>query len=91
MNNYIWSDGSGRIEFPITQPQIDSVCRSGSNDDAVAAAAKPDLDPDLVRMALAEYGSWDKTELQDHNANLERIFWIACWDCFDEPELYAVA
>lgn len=88
MGKYFWSDSSGRIEFQITQAQIDSICQSGSNDAAVAAETKPSIDPQVLKMALAEYGSWDETELQDHKANLERIFWIACWDCFDDPESY---
>ena len=29
---------------------------------------------------LSEYGAWDNVELQDKQANIERIIWIACGD-----------
>lgn len=89
VKNYFWFDGSGRVEIKLTQAQIDSVCHSGANDAAVAAEAKPVIDAEILRSALKEYGAWDESELADHSANLDRVFWIACWDCFDDPELYA--
>ena len=89
MKTYYWTDGLGRIEFPITQTQIDSICHSGANDAAVAAESKPDIQPELARAVLSECGAWDDAELSDHAANLSRLFWIAAWDCHDEPELYA--
>ena len=88
MKTYFWSDGSGRLEIPLTQAQIDSVCHPGPNDAAVAAIEKPQLNPETVRTALREYGAWNSEELADHAANMERIFWVACWDCFDNPEFF---
>ena len=37
-------------------------------------------DADLLRDELREYGAWDADELADHDANLDRILWIACGD-----------
>lgn len=88
MNTYIWTTGSGRIEIPLTQDQIDSVCHPGPNDLAVAALPKPNLDPELLRSELREYGTWDDDELRFHESNVERILWIACWDVFERPEDY---
>lgn len=89
MKTYYWCDGSGRIEIEIPQAWIDSVCHSGSNDVAVAALPRVGLNPEHVRKALSEYGAWDNAELSDDSANLNRILWIACWDCFDNPESFA--
>jgi hypothetical protein len=38
------------------------------------------LDPDRVREVLRDYGAWDDNELSDHDANLDRLLWIACGD-----------
>lgn len=89
VTNYFWFDGSGRIEIELTQAQINSVCCSGANDAAVAAEIKPAIDAELLRNALKEYGAWDENELADHSANLDRVFWIACWDCYEDPNFYA--
>lgn len=90
MDNFIWYEGSGRIEIFITQKQVQAICHSGANDAAVAEEKKPDIDPVLLKNILSEYGAWDDSELSDHAQNLERIFWIACWDCFDNPENYII-
>lgn len=36
------------------------------------------LDPEKIRLELAEEGAWDETELADHEENLKRFLWIAC-------------
>jgi hypothetical protein len=89
MKTYFWCDGSGRVEFQITQAHIDSVCKPGANDAAVAAESKPDINPALLKSVLHEYGAWDHDELENHAANLDRVFWAACWDCFENPETYS--
>lgn len=88
MTTYFWYDGSGRVEIEIPQEWIDSVCHAGPNDAAVAALPLLNLNPNHVRQALQECGAWDAQELADDAANLDRILWIACWDCFDSPESY---
>jgi len=38
------------------------------------------LDPLKVREVLRDCGAWDDDELSDHDANLDRLLWIACGD-----------
>ena len=42
------------------------------------------LDPEALRTELKDYGAWDDTELADHDANLDRILWIACGNITDD-------
>lgn len=90
-NPLAWLSGCGGVEIELTQDQVDSVCHPGPNDLAVQALPRPDLDPDKVRKVLREYGAWDDDELRDNAANLQRILWIACWDCYEEPDAYRSA
>jgi hypothetical protein len=32
---------------------------------------------------LNDYGVWEDEELEDHNQNLKRIFWLKCGDIVD--------
>lgn len=43
-----------------------------------------EIDPEQLRKELYEYGAWGDVELQDHNANLKRILWIAAGNINDE-------
>jgi hypothetical protein len=38
------------------------------------------MDPATLAAELREYGAWDDDELSEHDANLERILWLACGD-----------
>jgi hypothetical protein len=42
------------------------------------------VDPELLREELDGFGCWSAEELQDHQANLERLLWIACGDIVEE-------
>jgi hypothetical protein len=42
------------------------------------------LEPAVVAEELKEYGSWDETELADHDENLSRLLWLACGDIVEE-------
>lgn len=35
------------------------------------------INPVDIAKELQEYGAWDETELQDNDANIQRILWIA--------------
>jgi len=37
---------------------------------------------------LTQYGAWDEFELTDHNANLERLVWLAGCDLAENGEVY---
>lgn len=41
---------------------------------------------DDLRAELKEYGAWDKQELADHDANLDRILWLACGNIIEDTE-----
>ena len=83
-----WTESLGRIELQITKAQAQSCAHPGQCDADVAALRKNKtiakqldaLPPDLVRDSLREYGAWDDEELSDHDANLDRLLWIACCD-----------
>ena len=43
------------------------------------------IDTELLKNELSEYGAWDKTELSDHEQNIQRLLWVAGCD-IDEQE-----
>ena len=80
-----------RFELNITKAQVLNAYHSGAMDDDIAALAKvpgiarqlKKLDPEQVRLELAEYGAWDDTQLHDHAENLQRVLWLgvcAIWE-----------
>jgi hypothetical protein len=87
-----WISSSGRVELRILRGDVLDVCCSGPNDTQVAELRQNPrikkqldaLDPAVVAQELGEHGIWDSTELADHDANLDRLLWIACWDLFDK-------
>lgn len=93
---YYWCAGSGRIGLRMTLEQAQSVSHAGDCDDDVAMLARvPEiaaqldaLDPAMLAAELCEYGAWDAEELADHDANLQRVVWLAGGDISDSPEDY---
>jgi hypothetical protein len=92
----LWAcTGSGRIEIELTREQANSVFHSGPCDDDVAAlrsepaiaAQLASIDPATLRDELREYGAWEDDELQDHEANLDRILWLLASDAAEEAFL----
>jgi len=71
-----------------TRKDVDSMPLSGACDDTVDVIAnKPyivrqfnAIDNSKLIKELIEYGAWDEVELQDKQANIERIIWIGCLD-----------
>ena len=60
-------------------------------DDVLALSRVPKIakqlakvDPEVLRGELREYGAWDAAELADHDANLERLLWLAAGDITEE-------
>lgn len=41
------------------------------------------LDKEQVRNELNEYGAWEDDELENHEDNLQRLFWLACGNISD--------
>ena len=56
--------------------------------DYVLSAYTVTGDPDDCRAYLAGYGAWDDDELSDHDANLERLVWLAGCDLRERGEIY---
>lgn len=89
--NKYWTCGRGGIEFVMTLAEARSISHSGPCDDDVATLIKrpkfrsqlDDIDPDMLRAELKEYGAWEDAELQDHDTNLQRILWLAAGDIAD--------
>ena len=55
---------------------------------AMAAADRADRgpEPDGIRAELKEYGAWDDEELEDDEANMRRLVWIAACNVAEESE-----
>ena len=83
-----WTDSYGFIELTITKAQAHAGHHQGQCDQDIADLRRVPsikkqldrLDPDRVREVLRDYGAWDQAELSDHDANLDRLLWIACGD-----------
>lgn len=95
--SYYWYDGSGRIclHFPSLEDAqycahqgecLPEVQETMGLDWMASQLAK--VDPEDLRRDLAEHGAWDDEELADHDANLERLVWIAANDVAEDPGTY---
>jgi hypothetical protein len=86
-----FSTSSGRIELEIEIDDARCGSHQGRCDDDIAdlrrvpyiAAQLDKFDADLLASELREWGAWDCGELADHDANLDRILWLACGDIVD--------
>jgi len=87
-----YSSSSGKIELKLTLAQAEAMSHQGQCDRDVAEGRKipsirrqlAKIDPALLRAELKEYGAWDETELADHDANLDRLLWLAAGDIVEE-------
>jgi hypothetical protein len=87
-----FSTSSGRIELQLKLSDARSGSHQGQCDDDIEAlrtlpyiAAQLDtIDAELLVRELADYGAWEADELADHEANLNRILWLACGDIVEE-------
>ena len=76
------------FDLYFTRQDVDSMPLSGDCDEVVAVIAnKPyivrqfaNIDNSKLIKELEEYGAWDDIELQDRQANIERVIWLACSD-----------
>jgi len=76
------------FDLYFTRKDVDSMPLSGACDDTVNVIAnKPYIirqfaainNSELIK-ELSDYGAWDEIELQDKQANIERVIWIGCSD-----------
>ena len=83
-----WASSSGKIELFITKSQAAKGFHPGPCDQDVKELRQvPSIRHQLAKVCpttllqeLQDYGAWDASELQDHNANLNRLLWLACAD-----------
>lgn len=76
------------FDLYFTRQDVDSMPSGGQCDDAVKIIAKKPyitrqfaaIDNSKLINELSGYGAWDDIELQDKQANIERIIWISCGD-----------
>lgn len=86
-----WSSSSGKIEFQITKKHAAKGSHPGPCDTDIKELRQvtyiqrqlAEVCPTTLAAELAEYGAWDASELQDHEANLDRLLWIACGDILE--------
>jgi hypothetical protein len=86
-----FSTSSGCIELQLTKEQAGIGYHQGQCDADIAYLRREPrikrqlakIDPALLRNELREWGAWDDDELSDHDANLDRILWLACGDIID--------
>jgi hypothetical protein len=83
-----------RFVLDLPADVVDACSHPGPVDDDVAEALLRDdvsaeldrIDPEDLRVELAEYGAWDDEELADHEQNRARIVWIAACDIHENIE-----
>ena len=94
---HTWFSSSGR--FSLTFPTLEDAQYCAHQGDCLPevqetvgldwmASQLEKIAPDVLRSELAEYGAWDAEELADHDANLERLVWIAANDVAEDPGTY---
>lgn len=90
-----WTSSCGGIELQITKAQAATCSHAGDCSlDVKALSQVPKIRrqlaklwPCAVRNELREYGAWSSEELSDHDANLQRLLWLAC--CYIDEEVAA--
>ena len=86
-----WIASSGLIELNLTPEDASSGSHAGRCDDDIAALRRVPyvadqlarIPADRLQAELFEYSAWNE-DLSDHDANLDRILWIACGELCDE-------
>lgn len=84
----MWHTGNYGNELNITKTQAAIGAHSGPCDGDLAYLRTipsikrqlKKLNPETLRKELKEYGTWNETELSNHDENLTRWLWIACGD-----------
>lgn len=86
-----WNSSNYGNDLRLTSQDAANCTHSGSCDNDVLLVSRKSyvkkqtdkLDPIQLVKELHEYGAWDKTELQDHNQNIQRWIWISAGDIFE--------
>lgn len=86
-----FSTSSGRIELELSMAEAETGYHQGACDEDISylkslphiAKQLEGIKPSDLRDELRWYGAWDHEDLADHEANLERLLWIACGEIID--------
>lgn len=87
-----WTDTHGYLVLSLELEDARCGYHQGACDADIAdlrrvpyiAAQLAEWDAPSVAGVLKEYGAWDAAELADHDANLDRLLWLACGDIVEE-------
>jgi len=87
-----WSSSCGHIELQIDLNDALACSHSGSCDSDIEWLRSCPyiieqilkLSPKLIADDLKDYGAWDANELADHDANIDRLLWVACCDIAEQ-------
>jgi len=87
-----WTTGTGCIELAILPWHAGKGYHPGQCDDGIHHLRTlpyihrqlKKIDAEILRKVLSECAAWSEEELQDHDANLSRILWLACADIVEE-------
>jgi hypothetical protein len=90
------------VQFRIPGAAVLDICKSGDNSAAVAKhlpevrRLTAELYPKpgnpweptaaRIREELSEYGTWNRIELADDEANWSRLLWLGAWNVFEDDE-----
>lgn len=85
---YWFTNSSGLVNILLPGGAVLDIAQSGPADTAVAlwrtderiAKELEEITDEELRNDLREYGAWDDEELEDREANLDRLLWLAAWD-----------
>ena len=89
-----WTSSCGRIELWMSLEQAQSVSHPGECDKDVKflsdtsniKAQIAEIDSDVLKDVLSQYGCWDDEQLKDTYQNIQRLLWIAGGDIADNEE-----
>jgi hypothetical protein len=96
MRRYEWHSGTG-LALTLSRVHVEYMPRTGAADAFIAELrADPIIAGQLQSMAVADvvaylqaFGAWSPEELAaDHEANLDRVLWLAIGDCQENPDDY---
>ena len=89
MKLYNYANYGNDIYF--TRKDVNTICQSGHNDEAVALVLKrpyikkqvAKLSPEQLAKELKEWGTWTDNQLKCHTENINRWVWVSAWNIYD--------
>lgn len=93
---YFYANFNYIDSIKIHKSEVAACSHSGPcDDDVIRCMQLPYIKRQLAKISaeslkteLQQYGSWDESELNNHDSNLMRLLWIAAGDIAENPEFY---